>query len=331
MRGLVRSAAGMVAVAGLMVTALVGSSAGAASASVAAHRPLRPGAHIAGGAGLSLGQAPAGLRAAVRRTPGLAAAGAGSAFQQAKLTAAGGAAGDHVGASVAIAGSTAVVGADGTNSGTGAAYVFTRSGATWSQQAELTAAGGAAGDDFGASVAIAGSAAVIGAPDFTGSGTGAAYTFIHSATWTQQAKLTAAAGATGDDFGRSVAIAGSTAVAGADGTKSATGAAYVFVLPFQQARVAATGHARDYFGWSVAISGSTAVVGAYGTSKGAGVAYVFVRSGTTWSQQAELTNPGGAAADGFGYAVAVAGSTAVVGADGETNSATGAAYLFGNV
>ncbi len=145
---------------------------------MAAHRPLRAGAHPARGSGLSLGQAPAGLRAAVRRTPGLAAAGAGSAFQKARLTAAGSAAGAHVGWSVAIDGSTAVVGAYGTSSDTGAAYVFTRSGTTWSQQAELTAADGAAGDYFGREMAISGSTAMAGAW-LQNAGTGAAYLFVN--------------------------------------------------------------------------------------------------------------------------------------------------------
>ena len=84
---------------------------------------------------------------------------------------------------MAISGSTAVVGAPGKNSNTGAAYVFTRSGSTWSQRAELTAADGAAGDGFGYAVALSGSTAVVGAPYKS-----AAYVFTGSGgTWTQLA------------------------------------------------------------------------------------------------------------------------------------------------
>ena len=73
--------------------------------------------------------------------------------QQAKLTASDGAAGDVFGNSVAISGNTAVIGAYyddvGSNSNQGSAYVFVRSGTSWSQQAKLTASDGAASDYFG--------------------------------------------------------------------------------------------------------------------------------------------------------------------------------------
>ena len=97
--------------------------------------------------------------------------------QQAELTAADAAAGDYFGISVAISGSTAVVGAYGNNSQTGAAYVFTRSGTAWSQQAELTAADAAANALLGVSVAVSSSAAVAGAYG-KNSSTGAAYVFV---------------------------------------------------------------------------------------------------------------------------------------------------------
>jgi hypothetical protein len=109
--------------------------------------------------------------------------------------------------------------------------VSTGAGATWTQQAELTAAGGAAGDSFGQSVAISGTTAVAGAPG-SNSGTGAAYTFVRAGTaWAQQAALTAADAAAGNDFSHAVAISGTTVMAGSDGSNSATGAAYAFVEP----------------------------------------------------------------------------------------------------
>ena len=83
-----------------------------------------------------------------------------------------GAPSDQFGTSVAISGSTAVVGAYRKDSGAGAAYIFVRSGTTWAQQEELTASDRAAGDGFGASVAISGSKAVVGAtyPSQAGAG-----------------------------------------------------------------------------------------------------------------------------------------------------------------
>jgi hypothetical protein len=248
----------------------------------------------------------------------------GSAWPlRATLTAANGAAGDDFGYSVAIAGSTLVVGAPGA----GAAYVFTRSAGVWSQQAQLTAAGAG----FGYSVAVSGSTVVVGAP-----GAGAAYVFTQSAgVWSQQAQLTDPGGTAGGRFGFSVALsvsATATAVVGAPGSSSGTGAAYVFTRSGgawsqQAALTAADGAAGDYFGWSVALSGATAVVGADGSNTFTGAAYVFTGPGGTWSQQAELTDPGGAEYDYFGSSVAVSGAAAVVGAYGSSSS-TGAAYLF---
>ena len=249
--------------------------------------------------------------------------------RQAVLTALHGAPSDGFGASVAISGATAVIGAPGFS--TGAAYVFVRSGTAWSQRAELTASDGAGTDYFGSAVAISGSTAVVGAPG-KNTGAGAAYVFVGSGTaWSQQKELTAADAFT---FGSSVAIYGSTAVIGAP-IYNTYAAAYVFVRSgtawSQQAKLTASDAAAgDDFGIWVALSGSTAVVGANANfSGGAGAAYVLCRSGTAWSQQAELTASDAALQDQFGISVAIYGSTAVVGA--QYNSKTGAAYVFGNV
>jgi hypothetical protein len=145
--------------------------------------------------------------------------------QQARLTASNPAANSNFGVSVAISGSTAVVGADTRSSKTVAVYVFVRSGSTWTQQAKLTASDGAANDFFGVSVAISRSTAVVGA-DGKNASTGAAYVFTRSgSTWSQQAELTASGGAGGDEFGFSLALSGSTAVVGAPFKNSSTGAA----------------------------------------------------------------------------------------------------------
>jgi hypothetical protein len=276
--------------------------------------------------------------------------------QQAKLTANDGAAGDYFGVSVAIAGETALVGAFrddvGANPDQGSAYVFSRSGATWSQQTKLTANDGAANDRFGWSVAIAGETALVGAYyDDVGANTeqGSAYVFSRAgSTWSQQAKLTAAPGdgAAGDYFGYSVAIAGDTALVGAPydtvGANARQGSAYVFSRAgstwSQQAKLTAApgdGAAGDYFGYSVAIAGETALVGAHlddvGANTDQGSAYVFTRAGSTWSQQAKLTADAGAAGDYFGVSVAIAGETALVGAnydDVGANANQGSAYVF---
>ncbi|EPY01216.1 FG-GAP repeat protein, partial [Magnetospirillum fulvum] len=122
---------------------------------------------------------------------------------------------------------TALVGANAADPGgisnAGAAYVFTRSGGTWTQQAKLTASDKAANDWFGFSVSLSsdGNTAVVGAyqADPGGiSGAGAAYVFVRSGgTWTEQTKLTASDKAVGDWFGSSVSLSsdGNTAVVGA--------------------------------------------------------------------------------------------------------------------
>ena len=121
------------------------------------------------------------------------------------------------------------------------------------QRARLTASDHARGDQFGYSAAISGSTAVVGAYA-KNSSTGAAYVFVHSGTgWSQQAKLTAPDGAAGDQFGYSAAISGTTAVVGAPGKNSLTGAAFVFARSgtawSQQAALTASDAARnDFFG-----------------------------------------------------------------------------------
>jgi hypothetical protein len=255
--------------------------------------------------------------------------------QQAELTAADAAPGDGFGISVAIsATSTAVVaGASGKSSNTGAAYVFGRLGSIWFQQAKLTAADAAAGDQFGWSVGISGSTAVVGAYR-KNAGTGAAYVFA-GAGWTQQAKLTAADPAANDGFGYSVAIFGNTAMVAAPFKNSRTGAAYMFARSgtawSQQAKLtAADAAAGDMFGYSMAINGSTAIVGAAYKNSHTGAAYVFAWSGTAWTQQAELTAADAAAGDYFASSVAISGSTAIAGAPSK-NSNTGAAYVYAAV
>jgi hypothetical protein len=233
---------------------------------------------------------------------------------------------DDLGWSVALSGSTAVVGDPRNNSFTGAAFVFLRSGTTWFRQAKLTAPAHGFAQFLGTSVAVSGTTVVAGAPDSE-----AAYVFVRSGTtWSQQAKLTGPGG-----FGASVALSGLTAVVGSPAENSGAGAAYVFTRSgttwSQQAKLtAADGAADDSFGSSVALSGSTAVAGAPGKNANAGAAYVFTRSGTTWSQQAKLTAAHGAANDNFGNSVALYGATAVAGAPFR-NANVGAAYVFVNL
>jgi len=251
--------------------------------------------------------------------------------QQAKLTASDGAAGDYFGFG-SLDGDTALIGAAGDDTDRGSAYVFTRTGTTWTQQQKLVASDGAAYDVFGYSISLDGDVALIGA-FCDDSEKGSAYIFVRNGTtWTQQQKLIASDGIIGDWFGYSVSLKGETALIGTYDAESA----YVFIYSgttwTQQAKlIASDGTAGDNFGLSISFDGNTALIGAYGDDD-KGSAYVFTCSGATWTQQAKLTASDGATGDQFGYdqCVSVDGDTALIGAnmnDGN-GSNSGSAYVF---
>ncbi|MDS4039713.1 MAG: hypothetical protein RKP20_00855 [Candidatus Competibacter sp.] len=239
---------------------------------------------------------------------------------------------DEFGSAVAVAGDTVVVGARRQNSDRGAAYVFVRSGATWTQQAQLIASDGAAGHGFGAAVAISGDTAVIGA-----GGANASYVFKRvGATWTQQPRLAANDGATGDSFGCAVAVSGDSALIGAPSKTTGAGAAYLFKSAGgdwnspQQTKLTAGGGANAYLGYAVDLSGRVALLGAPGETGNTGAGYVFFSNGTTWTQQARLAAASGAAGDRLGRTVNLGGEQADVALLGAPGASTtkGAAHLF---
>jgi hypothetical protein len=221
--------------------------------------------------------------------------GSGDAWtQQPKLTASDGAAFDYFGSSVDVDGGTIVVGAygnDGVGADVGSAYVFTRSGTSWTQQKILTASDGHASDQFGWPVAVSGGTIVTGAwaDDDKAPGAGSAYVYTGSgATWALQQKLYALDGAADDAFGNAVDVRGDIVAVGAlgtDGAGSKSGSTYVYArnagvwsqLPKATASDAAAG---DVFGATVALSDDSLVVCADGdtTGVGAGVGSVYVFS-----------------------------------------------------
>lgn len=266
-------------------------------------------------------------------------------IEQAKLTAPepDGATGDDFGSSVAVSGDTVVVGARGIGVG-GAAYVFVRAGGAWPQQAKLTASDAAVGDNFGASVAVSGDTAVVGARgDDVGFNRdqGSVYVFARDGVlWSQEMNLAASDGADGDNFGSSVGASAETVVVGAVNDdvngKGNQGSAYVFARaggawPQQAHLTAGDGAGGDEFGRSAAVSGDTVVLGAQrhttGNNAQQGSAYLFTRHGTTWPERTKLVASDGGAADLFGVSVAISRGTAVIGA-GFHNVHRGAAYVW---
>jgi len=228
---------------------------------------------------------------------------------------------DIFGNTVAISGDTIVVGAWGERSNAtgvngnqqdnsvqaaGAAYVFTRSGNTWSQQAYLKASNTGFQDTFSYSLDISGDTIVVGARNEASNstgvngneasnskpGTGAAYIFVRNgSTWSQQAYLKPSNSPVSFNFGWSVAVSGDTVAVGAiDEASNATG----------------VGGNQDDF-----------------SAPGAGAVYVFARSGMTWSQQAYVKASNTQESDRFGQSVALDGNNLIVGAEREASNATG--------
>ena len=260
---------------------------------------------------------------------------------------------DSFGFSVDISndGNTAIVGANAQDTGgtnAGSAYIFTRSGTSWSQQAQIQGSDTSQHDGFGNSVSISsdGDTAIVGAnlEDTGGTSAGSAYIFTRSgSTWSQQAKIQASDTQSGDNFGVSVSISsdGNTVVVGAR-TEGTGGSAYIFTVSgtswSQQAKIQASdAQSSDNFGVSVSISsdGSSVIVGANTedtTATDAGSAYIFTRSGTSWSQQAKIQASDAEGGDHFGFSVSMSdnGNYVIVGSPQEGSVAyfAGASYIF---
>lgn len=237
---------------------------------------------------------------------------------------------DQFGVSVAIDRDTIVVGANQEDSNqttitnapnaiapnegatdSGAAYVFQRSGTTWSEQAYLKPSNTGANDQFGISLAISGDTIAVGAyfedsnqtsitngspaPANEGAtNAGAVYVFQRSGTtWSEQAYLKPSNMEAGDRFGITVDISNDTIVVGANLEAS------------NQITIT---------------NGSGASVD--NSAVNAGAAYVFRRTGTTWTQEAYLKAPNAESGDQFGNAVAIDGDTIVVGAFAESSNQT---------
>ncbi len=240
--------------------------------------------------------------------------------------------GDQFGGSVAIDGGIAIIGAgsdDGVGTDSGSAYLFDAIGGN--QLFKLTADDARANAQFGNWVGISGNTAIVGA--HFDSGTGSSYLFDVS-TGTQLWKLNASDAGSGNQFGFSVDISGNVAIAGAIGNTSNAGAAYLFDVTTgnQLFKLTADDAAPgDALGFEVGISGNTAIVGAPRRDDAgdlSGAAYLF--DVTTGNQLFKLNALDANMNDQFGWAVAISGNIAIVGAifDDDGGQNAGAAYLF---
>ena len=274
---------------------------------------------------------------------------------------------DQFGTSVALDGDTALVSAvnddascNGTNINCGAGYIFIRSSNTWAVQQKLVADDPEANSYFGWSTALSDNTILIGAlwNDSTCSGTdincGAAYVFSRSGNlWTQQQKLHASAPGNGDEFGRSIALDGDTALIGSgkddtscSGNGINCGAAFIYTYSrdswFTQQKITAENVVNtNNFGIAVALDGDTALIGAdkdngtcNGTDVSCGAVYVFIKSANDWSLQQKIAAKYPEQGSYFGTSVALDGNTALIGASDEdascngTDIKCGAVYVF---
>jgi DNA-binding beta-propeller fold protein YncE len=235
--------------------------------------------------------------------------------------------GSHFGTALAVSGDGNTLVATGNRYTSGAAWVFTRSGDVWNQQAQLTVSDDN-GTGFGDSAAISrdGSLAAVGDP-YDSSNEGAVWTFAPSGgVWTQLGpKLAGTAG--DEEFGKSIALSGDgmTALIGTPGVSPA-GGAFAFtrsgsVWTQQGAKLAPVGAA--YPGEAgdrvaLAADGNTAIFGAPYDNRGPGAAWIYARNGNgVWSMQ----GPKKVAADEIGtyghfgadVALTADGNTAFVG------------------
>jgi hypothetical protein len=263
--------------------------------------------------------------------------------EQQKLSASDGQPDDYFGMYISLDGDTVLIGAgwdDDNGVDSGSAYIFTRTGTTWTQQQKLLASDGAAGDCFGCyAVSLSGGTALIGAfgdDEFKGSG----YVFTRTGTtWTQQAKLLASDGVAEDYFGYAVSLDGDTAIINGGVHDEDKGAVYVFTRTGttwtqQQKLLASDGAEGDEFGISLSIDGDNALISARWDDENnktdCGSAYVFTRTGTTWTQQAKLLASDGHANDRFAWPVTLDGDTALIGVyqDDDNGVDSGSAYIF---
>lgn len=260
--------------------------------------------------------------------------------------------GNYFARSVAISGAVVAVGAIFDNDQAphaGAIYMYEQeAGGDWPQVAELHASDGQGGDEMGISLDLDGDTLVAGAwaDDDLGWNSGAAYVFQRGANglWGERQKLLAADGLNLDNFGLAVAIRGDTIMVGAPGAGMnpgmTGGAVYVFqrdadgVWRQTQKLFPPDGDSGAQFGYAISIDGPLTVIGAPQAQVGAlvpGAAYVYQEdAGGVWSLAARLDPPDPGHHDKFGGAVAVSGTTAVIGAwqDDDVAEDAGSATIF---
>jgi len=261
-----------------------------------------------------------------------------------KLTASDATSGDLFGSVVSISENYIIIGVpinDDNGSNSGCAYVFDVT--TGNELYKLVSSDIAVSDQFGFSVSVFGSYAIVGSPydDDDGASSGGAYIFDLT-TGNQIYKLTSSDANSLDQFGYSVGISSNYAIVGVpydDDNGASSGSAYIFDINtgLQIYKLTASdGASGDNFGKSVSISGDSVIVGADGnddSGSGSGSAYIYSKDQggvDNWGEVYKLLASDGASGDGFGWSVGIDGNYAVVGAfkNDDSGSSSGSAYIF---
>ena len=270
--------------------------------------------------------------------------------QQQKLTGSENSPSDSFGLSVGVDGNTIVCGAFGNSAFNtitwGTAYVFTRSGSTWTETQKLAASDAGDFNSFGGTVAIGDGTLIVGAIGNAGF-SGAVYVFTFDGSkWVEQEKLHAQDATPKTNFGYRLGISGDTMVVASEGRVNETidtsipAAVYIFRRTpsgwHQQKRIRITdADLLGQFGLTAAVSGDTIVIGCpndFTIAPYSGSAYIFKRNGeSNWTFYQKLFASDAARDDVFGSAVAISGDNVFVGALGKSDVAffAGAAYVYG--
>jgi len=265
--------------------------------------------------------------------------------QGAKLVGAGAIGNAFQGQSVSISGdgNTAIVGGSGDDSGTGAVWIWTRNGASWTEQSAKLVGSGAVGkaqQGFSASISADGNTALVGGRA-DNSGTGGAWVWTRAGNvWTQQTKLVGTGAVGAAQQGKSVCLSadGNTAIVGGWTDDGQAGAAWVWtrsgdVWTQQGNKLVgsdAAGTAEQGTSVSLSADGNTAMVGGQNDNGFRGAAWVWMRSGSVWTQQGlKLVGSGSALGPGQGSSVSLSadGNTAIVGGLGD-NGSVGAVWVW---
>ena len=198
------------------------------------------------------------------------------------------------------------------SSGSGAVYVYKRTGTTWVQEAYIKAANNDAGDGFGYSISLLGDTLVVGAADETSNEntitngttassnnssarTGAVYVYKRTGTsWAQEAYIKAVNSSGYTSFGTSVSISDDTIAVGASGERSNL----------------------------ATITNGTTIANFSGDSSYSGAVYVYKRTGTSWAWEAFIKAVNKDEQDWFGSVVSISGDTLAVGTGNERSNQT---------